>query len=77
MAPTPPSGHRPAFLCMGQQATRRPRLATALLVATSLRADLPGALSAAIEGCLQKDPAQRFQAARDVRAALERFRDYA
>ena len=42
--------------------------------ATSVRADLPGALHAAIEGCLHKDPAQRFQAARDVRAALERPR---
>jgi eukaryotic-like serine/threonine-protein kinase len=38
---------------------------------TSLRPGLPEALHRAIERCLAKDPAARFQAARDVQAALE------
>ncbi len=36
----------------------------------SLRADLPEALRRVIERCLAKDPAERFQSARDVHAAL-------
>jgi serine/threonine protein kinase len=38
----------------------------------ALRADVPDSLGAAIEGCLRKDPADRFQTTQEVRAALER-----
>ncbi len=37
----------------------------------ALRADIPHSLGAAIEGCLRKDPARRFQTTQEVRAALE------
>jgi hypothetical protein len=39
---------------------------------TSLRDELPGALQAVIETCLRKDPADRFQSAREVREGSER-----
>jgi len=38
---------------------------------TAVRRDLPDALRRLIEGCLRKDPARRFQSAREARAALQ------
>jgi Tol biopolymer transport system component/serine/threonine protein kinase len=42
---------------------------------TGRRSDLPADLARVIERCLAKDPAARFQAAREVRAALDQVSD--
>ena len=42
---------------------------------TDRRPDLPAELARLIERCLEKDPAERFQAAREVRAALDGIRE--
>jgi hypothetical protein len=42
--------------------------------ASCTRADLPEELQRAIETCLRKDPAERFQTARDLQGALQALR---
>jgi Tol biopolymer transport system component len=68
------SGHRPF------QGRSSAELASAILrdtppALTGLRSDLPAGLARLIERCLAKEPAARFQAAREVRAALDGISD--
>jgi Tol biopolymer transport system component len=66
-------------LLTGQRAFRRPTAAetmTAILHEdppdlASARADVPPALAALVRHCLEKNPAERFQSARDVAFALD------
>jgi Tol biopolymer transport system component/serine/threonine protein kinase len=66
--------------CRPFQGRSSAELASAILrdmppALTDRRPDLPAGLAHVIERCLAKDPAARFQAAREVRAALDEISD--